>query len=337
MKKIAFAGLAHGHMFDLAEMAALRPDIEIAGAYEGRRPLKCAAETGFFPKRYPTYEDLLSDGTVDIVAIGDCYGLRGSMAIDALRAGKHVLCDKPLCTEVAELDTIARLCEAKGLKAGCMLTLRDDAAFRLCRDYVRKGAIGEIKNVCFTGQHPLNYGTRPAWYFEEGMHGGVFNDIAVHGIDAVMLISGLECKAALCARQWNSYAQKAPCFLDCAQMLLRLSNGAGLIADVSYSAPSKPAFRLPTYWRFSFWGESGFIEFRIGDGEIVFASEKEESPRRIEAQPPGDDFLTRFLAETEGIDTQYGTQSVLKATRAALEIQSAADKMSRNGKMEGEI
>ena len=63
------------------------------------------------------------------------------------------------------------------------------------------------------------------------------------------------------ARQYNAFARQQPDFADCAQLMGEYENGAGLIADVSYSAPAPSAFSLPTYWRFSFWGERGMIQF----------------------------------------------------------------------------
>ena len=103
---------------------------------------------------------------------------------------------------------------------------------------VRSGELGEIHAVNFTGQHPLNYGTRPLWYFDRRLHGGTFNDLAIHGLDAVSMITGLSYARTLCARQYNAFAREEPSFPDCAQLMGEYENGAGLIADVSYSAPA---------------------------------------------------------------------------------------------------
>jgi predicted dehydrogenase len=66
--------------------------------------------------------------------------------------------------------------------------------------------LGKIKTAAFTGQHPLNWGVRPGWYFEEGKHGGTFNDIAIHGVDAISWIAGCKWAKTLYARDrasWN--------------------------------------------------------------------------------------------------------------------------------------
>jgi len=63
-----------------------------------------------------TYQDILDDSNVDIVAIGDYFGIRGEMVMSALQSGKHVICDKPICTNLHELDVIESLALENGLE-----------------------------------------------------------------------------------------------------------------------------------------------------------------------------------------------------------------------------
>lgn len=325
--KIAFAGLRHGHIFSLADMARKNPQIAITGAWE-EEPEAARAGREHFPEPfYESYAALLADPEVEIVAIGDYYGIRGRRIIQALKAGKHVITDKPVCTRLEELDEIAALLGEKQRKLGCMLDLRYDPALRLARDIVRGGALGRIRTLMFTGQHPLAWGARPMWYFEEGKHGGVFNDIAIHGLDAVDFITGAAYARTLCARQWNAFARYAPDFRDCAQFMGELENGAGLIADVSYSAPSPAAFGLPPYWRFTLWGEGGWLECRYGEGRVHIACAGDEEAHTVSAPPVNGDYLSELVREIRGEDTLFNTETVLKSARRALELQKYADGM----------
>lgn len=196
---ITFAGLRHSHIFSLADMARKNPQIAITGAWEEEPESARAGRERFSEPFYESYEALLADPAVDIVAMGDYYGIRGRRIIQALNAGKHVIADKPVCTRLAELDEIAALTSKNGLKLGCMLDLRYDPALRLAREIIRGGTLGRIRTLAFTGQHPLNWGSRPMWYFENGRHGGVFNDIAIHGLDAVEFITGAPYTRTICA------------------------------------------------------------------------------------------------------------------------------------------
>ena len=123
---------------------------------------------------------MLEETDCDAIAIGDYYAQRGSLIIQALSHGKHVISDKPLCTSLDELDEIERLAAAKSLKVNCMLDMRDSAPFISVRKLIRQGLIGEVHAITFGGQHPLLLGKRPAWYFEPGKHGGTINDIVIH-------------------------------------------------------------------------------------------------------------------------------------------------------------
>ena len=128
--RIAFAGLRHGHIFALYDMAAGNPLLEITGAFEEDEKARQAAMSRGVDCRYESYEALLTDPAVDVVALGGCYGDRGGMAVHALRAGKHVIADKPLCTRLSELDEIERVAKERGLKVSCMYTMRFETKIR---------------------------------------------------------------------------------------------------------------------------------------------------------------------------------------------------------------
>ena len=331
LMKIAFAGLRHIHIYVLAEMARKTPGVEIAGFWEENAQALEEARRFFHEPLYADYEALLSDPGVDVVAVGDYYGVRGQRVLQALKAGKHVLCDKPLCTSLEELEQIEALSREKGLKVGCMLDLRYDPALRLAQKIIQEGQLGRIHALSFTGQHPLQWGTRPVWYFEEGKHGGTFNDIAIHGLDAVQWITGLEYDQTLYARQWNAFAKEAPDFCDCAQFMGRMSNGAGLMADVSYAAPDKAAFRLPSYWRFAFWGEKGWLECRLNENAVTLALSQDEAPRILQAAHVKENCITDLIGDLSGASPLFNTSSVFHATRKALQLQRSADLNGKDG------
>jgi len=327
--KIAFAGLRHMHIFQLIALARSNPNVEILGFWEEDAAAAQDARAYFSEPSYSSYEELLADPEVDIVAIGDYYGIRGQRILMALEAGKHVLTDKPVCTRLGDLEQIEKLCEKKSLKLGCMLDLRYDPALRLARDIIQSGEIGEIQALSFFGQHPLMWGSRPNWYFEEGKHGGTLNDIAIHGLDAVHMITGLPYVKTLHARQWNAFAKDAPNFLDCAQFMGKLANGAGLIADVSYSAPNGCAFSLPTYWRFTFWGQNGYLECRLGEDAVTMAKAADSQVRHIKAAPVKSDVMQDLLLEIQGSNILFNTQSVIDSAKTALQLQKYANTIGK--------
>ncbi|MFH1571023.1 MAG: Gfo/Idh/MocA family oxidoreductase, partial [Gemmatimonadota bacterium] len=179
--KLAFVGFRHGHINSLYALAAAAADVTIAGACEEHGETReRLRQAGGVAITHSDYGRLLDEVECDAVAVGDAFGLRGQRAVEALSRGRHVIADKPPCTRLAELERMEALTRSRGLRLGCMLTMRDAGQMRKVRELLAAGAIGQVHAITFGGQHPLLLGSRPGWYFEPGMHGGTINDIGIH-------------------------------------------------------------------------------------------------------------------------------------------------------------
>lgn len=317
---IAFAGFRHSHIFGLYDKVINSKKVTLKGCFEETEKAKNEAkgirEIDF---NYTSYEEILSDENVDIIAIGDYYGKRGEMVISALEKGKHVICDKPICTSLSELDKIESLCKEKNLKLMCMLDLRYKDWTNDVLSLVEGGKIGKLINISFTGQHCLDYGNRPEWYYEDGKHGGTINDIAIHGIDLIRYLSGKNLTKVNCARTWNAYADKEPSFPDCGQFMVEMED-VSVMADVSYAAP-KCNKMLPTYWDFYLWGSEGMINFRLCENVIHVYKDTEEI---IECKASADNYLDDLIDEIGGKTLRFGTAETLMSQRQVLMIQAEA-------------
>lgn len=323
--RLGFSGFRHAHIFDLYQRALDHPDIEITGTWENDLSASLMPERGVVPS-HASYEALLQ--SCEAVAVGDAYGRRGQIVLQALRASKHVIVDKPLCTSLGELEEIEALAREKSLRIGMMLDMRDHGNLICLRDVVASGRIGEVQTISFSAQHPLLWGTRPAWYFEPGMHGGTLNDIAIHALDFLPWVTGLTVEKAVAARTWNAKATLSPHFKDCGQFLLRLSNGGGVLGDMSYLAPDKCGYAIPNYWRITIHGTRGFAETSYNATCVSVADDNSPEPELVPSAParPGgylEDFLADF-AENHRTDGRT-TSSCLCATRQALELELQAE------------
>ncbi|MBO4979489.1 MAG: Gfo/Idh/MocA family oxidoreductase [Clostridia bacterium] len=322
--KILFNGFRHGHIEGLYQRVASSDIAEVAGCIEPHGEARRAAEKKLgatFSEK--TYEEWLKTD-IDAVAIGNAYGERGQMILKALRAGKHVIADKPICTSPKELEEIASISREKNRKIACMLDLRYLPQTVKACEILHSGVLGEIRNVAFNGQHPLAYGTRPTWYFEKGMHGGTINDLAIHGVDLVRMLTRREFTSIDAARVWNSYAYKDKDFKDCALFMARLEGGAGVIADVSYSAPSPSAFCLPSYWEFRIWCEKGLLTFNWAEAAVTVYAEGQTEPIKYTELTIGGDYLSEFAKEIQN-NTRDMTENILASSHMALTLQAHAD------------
>lgn len=321
---ILFYGFRHGHIFPLFEQAKAHPDFTILGAIEENDEARTRAQERLqYPIEADGYLKWLENPEVDVVAIAGAYGNRGEAIRQALLHGKHIISDKPLCTELSQLKEIARFAREKNLKVGCMLDLRYGPSSLRAKQILESGEMGAIKNITFTGEHYIDYANRPSWYFEPGMHGGTFNDIAIHGLDLIHFMTGHRLEKVYCARAWNAFATRHPDFKDSASFIAETDKGAGLTADVSYCAPSQ-AVTMPTYWNFKFWCENGLVQFSYNDPNVhVFrnggASEGEDLPG-IAPEETVLDTLRNEIVQ----DTNTFTESVLLASQMALNLQKEA-------------
>lgn len=319
---ILFYGFRHTHI-DVLYRRAREADFvdKIYCIEEDTSAREAAAERLGITFEQKSYPEMLCDKSIDAVAIGGKYGERGKAVIAALKAGKHIISDKPLCTSLCELSEIRKLSEEKNLKIGCMLDLRYMPSAIAAKEIISKGILGQVRNISFDGQHYIDYARRPAWYFEEGMHGGTVNDLAIHGIDLVRQLTGLEFSKTDFVRTRNAYAVHNKAFRDCALFAARLGNGAEVMADTSYSAPAQ-AFSLPTYWQFRMWFEKGMMSFSINDNNVyLYEDGKEEQV--IPGILPENNWLSDFALEISA-DTRSFTEGVLASTETALKIQAQA-------------
>lgn len=324
--RIAFAGFRHVHIFDLYRRAQDHPRFAVAATCEEDFAHSLLPEKGMRPD-FASFDRMLDQTPCDIVALGGCYGHRGQLALKALESGRHVIADKPLCISLAELERIERaVWEGRG-RVGLMLDLRDNSNLRTLREVVLSGAIGSIRTISASGQHPLLFGTRPAWYFEPGLHGGTINDIGIHVADLAPWLTGSAIDSVLAARTWNGKARLAPHFEDCAQFMLQLADGTGVLADVSYLAPDGCGYSNPDYWRIAVHGTEGMACTSWNSSAVTVAGDSDSKPRAVALGPgrPGG-YMEDFLADLDGMHHGHAlsTASCLTASRWALEMQAAA-------------
>src|SRR5919108_2803597 len=96
----------------------VRASAETAVVAVGSRSLEAArvfADQLAIPRAYGSYESLLADRDVDAVYIGLPNQLHPEWAIQAIQAGKHVLCEKPLARRAADAERMAAAAEAAGV------------------------------------------------------------------------------------------------------------------------------------------------------------------------------------------------------------------------------
>lgn len=139
------------------------------------------------------WRSIIDDPDIDVVDIATPNNLHAEMAIAALEAGKHVICEKPLAHT---LEDAARMYEAAGKSSSVNMVAfnyRRTPALALAKRYIEEGAIGEILN--FRGTYLQDWSADPdsplSWRFKKSVAGsGAIGDILSHVIDLAHYLVG---------------------------------------------------------------------------------------------------------------------------------------------------
>ncbi|TNB76686.1 Gfo/Idh/MocA family oxidoreductase [Arthrobacter sp. BB-1] len=194
-----FMGAAHSQgwrtaprVFDLPA----EPDMAVIVGRNAEAVAAAAHKWGWAEAATDWREVIMRDDidVVDIVTPGDSHA---EIAIAALEAGKHVLCEKPLANTVAEAEAMAEAAEraaARGVRAMVGFTYRRVPAVTLLRDLIAEGAVGTINQV--RASYRQDWLVDPkmplAWRLQKEHAGsGALGDIGAHAIDLAQFVTGL--------------------------------------------------------------------------------------------------------------------------------------------------
>ena len=174
---------------DVAAVAGI--DLAEAERFAAANAIECAA----------TVDDILADKSIDGVHVCTPNALHCPIAMQALKAGKHVLSEKPLALSAAEAKKMLELAEKKGLCHATNHNLRYYPMTQQIRRMIENGDLGEILVVQGTySQDWLLYDTDFNWRILRKDNGPlrVMGDIGSHWMDMIQHVTGLPI-TALCA------------------------------------------------------------------------------------------------------------------------------------------
>lgn len=230
--KIAILSGAHVHTDSYAH--ALRETAlgDLAGIWDDdveRGAAKAAAYgTGF----EPDLERLLE--SCDGVIICAENARHRDLALSAARAGRHVLCEKPLATTVGDAQAMVDACAEAGVVLATAFPVRQAEAVQNLRAAVQQSALGRLLMIRGT-----NRGTMPGgWFVDKALSGGgALTDHTVHVADAVRFITGQEISSVYAEADTHFYPDLQ--VEDCGLLLMELSGGTILSLDPSWSRPNQ--------------------------------------------------------------------------------------------------
>jgi predicted dehydrogenase len=323
------------HFFDLP----LRPEMAVLVGHDAGRAAEAAARLGWAESSADWRETLARDDVdlVDICTPGDTHA---EIAIAALEAGKHVLCEKPLANTEAEAEAMteaAARAHASGARTMVGFTYRRVPAIGLARRLVADGRIGEIRHV--RAQYLQDWIADPeaplSWRLDKARAGsGALGDIGAHIVDLTQYITG-DRIAEVCGRMetfvkkrplaeshaglsGTASTERGPVTVDDATSFLATFTGGamGVFEATRFATGRKNSIRIEIN------GSRGSLAFDFEDMnvlELFDATEEDEVAgfRRILATEPGHPYVAAWWPPGHGLGYEHGfTHQVVDLVRA---------------------
>jgi len=196
-----------------------------------RDPAKAAPYSG--AKTWPTLDEALADPAVDAVYVGTPVFLHGPQTIQSLRAGKHVLCEKPLAMNEAEARAMVQTGEESGKTFGVAYYRRSYPKVQRAKQLIEAGVIGQPVFAELTNHMWFDGTGNRGWLFDPAKAGGgPLFDIASHRIDVLNFLFGQPQKVtAQLSNAVHHYAVE-----DNATVMIEYPEGVRGVVDVRWNS-----------------------------------------------------------------------------------------------------
>ena len=208
----------------------------VAAANHRPESLERFADAFDIRRRTTQWEELAEDPGVDAVVIGTPNVLHAPQAIAMLRAGKHVLVEKPMATTLADANAMAAEARAGGSRLMVAHCWRFHEDVRRLRRRIEQGELGEIVKTRGYGVHA---GWGPdGWFTDPALAGGgALMDMGVHAIDTARFLLGDPSPARVRAVVGTRYAGGRYEVDDDAVVLVTWSDGTNSLIESGWWQP----------------------------------------------------------------------------------------------------
>lgn len=186
-------------------------------------------------RAYESLSEACADSDVGLVVIATPNGTHAELAIQAMKAGKHVVTDKVMCLSLAECDRMIEASRTAGVMLSVFQNRRFDGDF-LTVQALAGGELGEMRWVEMAWQGPRSWG---GWRGSAAMGGGRYFDLGAHLVDQACMLFPQAIERVYCrmVRESIDKAERE------ALVVIEFSGGATAVCDLSSMAfVSKPRF-----------------------------------------------------------------------------------------------
>jgi predicted dehydrogenase len=216
------AGMIHARNFSFGRV----PEAALVAIVEPAEPARQAACRELrLEQVYADYRQALADPAVDAVVVATPSEHHCSIVVAAARAGKHILCEKPMAMNARQCDEMLAAVDQAGVKLQIGFMRRFDAGFAAARQRIDAGEIGRVvlvKSLTFGPSIP-----KP-WMYDIRQSNGPLSEVNSHDIDTLRWFSGSEFEEvyAIAGNYRSPDARLShPDFYDNVVLSARMKNG----------------------------------------------------------------------------------------------------------------
>ena len=258
---LGVVGIDHGHIFDMLD-EMLKEGCVCDYFWTEGSPLTLKEFKKKYPKikRIENKSEILEDDKINMILIASIPKDRANLSIEALKAGKDVMVDKPGCTTIDQLNDLKKIVKETGKIWSVNFSERFHvAAVTKAEELVAQGKIGKVKQTIGTGPHKQGNYERPDWFYNRESYGGIITDIGSHQIHQFLIFTNSNEAKITHAIAENTTKKEFSGFQDFGEINLTGNGGYGYIR-LDWFTPDA----LPTWGdgRLFILGDKGFIEIR---------------------------------------------------------------------------
>ena len=188
--KIGMISFAHHHAYSYADSLKKLPYVELTGIYDPEKSRGEAAAKTYQTNYFDNLAELLKTD-IDAVIICSENSKHKEEVLLAAKAKKHILCEKPIATNVADGKEMIAACQKAGVILQIAFPVRFSEPIMEAKKIIDSGQLGKIQSIRTTnrGQNPM------AWFVEQELSGGgAVLDHTVHMVDIIRWFTGEEIK-----------------------------------------------------------------------------------------------------------------------------------------------
>ena len=172
------------------------PNVELYGFYDINQTRTEELAKKYGGKAFASYEELLADETIEAVSVCAANHVHAEITIAALKAGKHVLCEKPMAVTLSECEAMVAAAEESGKYLMIGQNQRLAKAHAKAKELIEQGAIGKVLTfrTIFGHGGPETWSIDPGsnvWFFDKTKAAmGAMADLGIHKTDMIQYVLG---------------------------------------------------------------------------------------------------------------------------------------------------